>query len=196
MGVNRGSNTTKSERKRPLCFIALVPPAPVYDEVAQLKLYVKEQYHSKASLNSPPHITLHMPFEWKEEKQLILVDALSSFAMKYSPFTIELNNFGCFESKVIYIDVAENNQLKNLQRDLRKFCKEELNLYNSNYRDHPYHPHITIAFRDLKKKEFAKAWEEFKGREFNWEFLVDRMILLKHDGKIWNIFTEMPFGPN
>jgi 2'-5' RNA ligase len=30
-----------------------------------------------------------------------------------------------------------------------------------------FHPHITIAFRDLKKAVFYKAWEEYKSKLFS-----------------------------
>ena len=52
--------------KRKQYFVALIPPSPVYEEAQALKEYFREKYNSKAALNSPPHITLHMPFFWKE----------------------------------------------------------------------------------------------------------------------------------
>ena len=63
-------NTIKKEA---LYFLAIIPPSPLYEEALELKNYFKENYQSKASLNSPPHITLHMPFQWKQEKEEDLV---------------------------------------------------------------------------------------------------------------------------
>jgi 2'-5' RNA ligase len=65
-------NTHKTKEVS-LYFIAIIPPQPVFEETWQLKNHFKEHYQSKASLNSPPHITLHMPFEWKVEKEEMLV---------------------------------------------------------------------------------------------------------------------------
>lgn len=63
-------------------FIAIIPPSPIESDVLALKNFFKEKYNSKASLNSPPHITLHMPFLWKEKKEEELNDALRSFAIE------------------------------------------------------------------------------------------------------------------
>ena len=74
--------------KRKQYFVALIPPSPVFEEALALKEYFKERYHSKAALNSPPHITLHMPFMWNEEKENKLVGKLQEFAGKYDPIKI------------------------------------------------------------------------------------------------------------
>ena len=71
--------------KRKLYFIAIIPPSPVYEEALELKKYFKEQYGSKAALNSPPHITLHMPFLWNEEKEKKLTERLLVFSKKCDP---------------------------------------------------------------------------------------------------------------
>lgn len=56
----------KTSMSDALYFIALVLPSPLYEEVTRLKEYFRDRYNSKAALRSPPHITLHMPFKWKE----------------------------------------------------------------------------------------------------------------------------------
>lgn len=175
-------------------FIAIVPPPPVYEEAEKLKFYFRDQYHSKASLNSPPHITLHMPFRWKDKKEEDLISALENFASGCSPFVLKLKNFSCFSPKVIFIDIDTNNQLNELQTELRKFCKRELNIFNADYREQPFYPHLTLAFRDLKKPAFHKAWDEFKDRNFNADFSVEQITLLKHTGKVWKVYKDFTFS--
>lgn len=175
-------------------FIAIVPPSPIYEEAQKLKIYFRDQYHSKASLNSPPHITLHMPFRWKEKKEDSLIGALESFASGFSPFTMKLKNFSCFSPKVIFIDIDTNNQLNELQKALHRFCKRELNIYNADYREQPFYPHLTLAFRDLKKPAFHKAWDEFKDKSFNADFSVEQITLLKHTGKVWKVYKDFTFS--
>ena len=65
--------------------------------------------------------------------------------------------------------------------------RRELKLDNANYKDRPFHPHITIAFRDLKKPMFYEAWEYFGGLKFNGRFSVEEVNLLKHEGGKWNV---------
>ncbi len=177
-----------------LYFIALIPPQPVYNEALNLKQYFKTAYNSKASLNSPPHITLHMPFKWKARKENILTEALERFAKQHQPVEITLNNFNAFEPRVIFMDVVKDETLALLQKQLKRFCKMELNLFNADYKEFAFHPHITLAFRDLKKNEFYKAWDEFKEKKFEATFTAREITLLKHDGVKWRVLKEFILG--
>ncbi len=170
--------------------VAVVPPAPFFEQAQELKEYFRERYHSKASLNSPSHITLHMPFEWRADREENLINSLQQFSSPLIPLKVIFNNFSCFEPRVIFIDVIENKKLNDLQYQLRQFCKKELGLFNADYKDLPFHPHLTLAFRDLKKSEFLKAWEEFKEKKFEGEFRLDRICLLKHDGQRWDVLRK------
>jgi 2'-5' RNA ligase len=172
-------------------FIASVPPSPFLEQAQELKEYFKEHFHSKASLNSPPHITLHMPFEWRSDREETLIHALEQFSSSLTPIEISFNNFNCFEPRVIFIAVTETKELRDLQHQVRSFCKRDLGLFNADYKDLPFHPHLTLAFRDLKKHEFAKAWEEFKERKFEGAFLVNKICLLKHESGRWNILKNL-----
>jgi 2'-5' RNA ligase len=177
-----------------LYFIALVPPSPIYEEIITLKEYCKEHYHSKASLKSPPHITLHMPFEWKEKKEEKLVQSLQQFSDGHTAFTIQLDNFSSFPPRVIFINVVMSECLTQLQQQLHRHCKKNLNLFNAQYQDLPFHPHLTIAFRDLKKSQYELAWDEFKSRKFSAEFVVDKITLLKHTGRGWKVYKDLDFN--
>jgi 2'-5' RNA ligase len=176
-------------------FVAIVPPSPVYEEALSQKEYFRDHYQSKASLNSPPHITLHMPFRWKEEKESTLVKKLEDFACGFYPFKIQLNNYDAFAPRVIFIDVLKSVELDELYLELKRFCKRELNLFNADYKDQPFHPHVTLAFRDLKKQNFERAWEEFSQREYSSTFTVSHVVLLKHNGKIWKVFKQFDLAP-
>jgi 2'-5' RNA ligase len=171
-------------------FIASVLPPPIAEAALQLKHYFADHYHSKASLNSPPHITLHMPFRWKNKRESELIEGMKTLSLQLSSSKVELNNFGCFAPRVIYIQVNPSASLTAMQRQIRQFCKKDLGLFNADYQDLPFHPHVTLAFRDLKKPMFAKAWEEFRAKTFIGEFPADRIALLKHDGKKWDVVRE------
>jgi 2'-5' RNA ligase len=180
----------KTDNKFKQYFVAIVPPSPFYEQAKELKVYFKDQYQSKASLNSPPHITLHMPFKWKEEKEEEIASALSDFSSQHSLFSLKLQNFSCFPPKVIFIDVDRNEEIAHLQKELYRFCKRKLNLFNADYKDLPFHPHLTLAFRDLKKRNFELAWEEFKEKEFEACFDVRKIVLLKHTGRVWKEYRD------
>jgi 2'-5' RNA ligase len=171
-------------------FIAIVPPSPIYEEALKWKNYFKDRYNSKAALNSPPHITLHMPFEWKTEKEGRLVEQLGAFLNEKERVKINFQGFDCFEPRVVFLKVEKTAELTVLQKELESFCKITFQLFNAQYRNLPFHPHLTLAFRDLKKASFEAAWEDFSQRKFSEQFLADRITLLKHNGKTWDTFKE------
>lgn len=173
-------------------FIAIIPPEPVFSEVEKVKLAISEKYNNKSSLRSPAHITLHMPFEIKLEKEEQLIQKISTFNFSAS-FAVQLKNYSCFEPKVIFIDVVKNETLHALQKELVFHVKSNLNVFNQYDDKRAYHPHVTIAFRDLKKSDFYLANEEYKIKSFNAEFQVNSFFLLKHTGKVWTPFKEFPF---
>ena len=186
--------TDKKIDRRKLYFIGLVLPSPYTDDAGAIKQYFSECYSSKAALNSPPHITLHMPFEWDEKKEEKLVQRLDTFATSCWPTLIEFDNFGCFPPRVIYIAIKHSDQLTEMQRTLFRFCKKELNLFNANYRALPFHPHVTVAFRDLKKDAFKMAWQEFADKKFEGEFNSKELTLFKHNGRTWDALKKFNFG--
>ncbi|HZY79199.1 MAG TPA: 2'-5' RNA ligase family protein [Cyclobacteriaceae bacterium] len=165
--------------------IAIIPPEPVAGDIYRLKEYFRDKYNSKASLNSPAHITMHMPFEFDERRENELFEALP---LK-EELSIELDGFNVFAPRVIFIDVKPNPALTRSQKELIQFCKTRLNVFNADYKDQPFHAHVTLAFRDLKKDVFTTAWEEFKSKSYHARFECNRLSLLKHDGKFWREFS-------
>jgi len=180
--------------KRKQYFVAVIPPSPGYEEALAFKEYFKDKYESRAALNSPPHITLHMPFMWNEDKEGKLVTALDEFVSQHDPIKICLDNFSSFPPRVIFINVTESDALDALQRSLHRFFKRELGIFNANYQDRPFHPHLTLAFRDLKKSKYQLAWEEFSEKEYKSEFMADKIALLKHNRSRWDVFKEFSLG--
>lgn len=177
-------------------FLAIIPPPPVVDEIQTIKEYIGNKFNCRAALRSPPHITLHMPFWWKEKKEDTLCQSIDKFCKNQQPFALTLSAFGAFEPRVIFIDVAQNEPLKKLQYQLHRFCKIELNLFNAHYRELPFRPHLTVAFRDLKKEMFYLAWPEFQTTSFHHSFEVPGIHILKHNGKVWLPFQFFSFGNN
>ncbi len=183
----------QDQNKEALYFIAIVPPSPIHEEALALKEVFRDSYQSKAALNSPPHITLHMPFGFKLKKEEKLVRILEEFAAGQEAFTLEFKDFGAFPPRVIFMDVEKNIALESLQAQLKLTCRQQLNLHNANYRERAFHPHLTLAFRDLRKAQFNQAWQEFQHKGYKAHFEVNSLWLLKHDGKKWELYREFSF---
>ncbi len=187
----------KLQDSKQLYFIAIIPPLTIQDEVIALKNEMSQKYNSRHALKSPPHITLLMPFKWKEEKESIIEDFLKTFALLRSPFNIRLNGFGAFPKRVIFIDVVKNELLYTLANDLLSAVRKELKILVETYKNKGFTAHMTVAHRDLKPMAFEEAWKEFRDKPFDREFLVNHISLLKHDGHQWRVYKDFKFeNPN
>jgi len=174
----------------PLYFIAIVPPDPIADAVKAVKEDMAVRFSSKAALRSPAHITLHMPFRWPDKKLENLHFVLNNLAESTVPIPIQLNQFGAFVPRVIYVAVEENLLLEQLQKNLLRVSRQQLGIFNGDYKDRAFHPHMTVAFRDLKPRNFKLAWEEYESKPFSFNFTCDAISLLKHDGKEWRVYKS------
>jgi len=172
-------------------FVAVVLEEPVFTEAEQIKQKLFTQFNVKAALRSPAHITLHRPFEYKFEKEEKLITILKQFAVENS-IEIELNGFNCFDERVIYIDMKLNNALLQLYNNLRRFMQEKLHLTNEVNQIRAFHPHVTVAFRDLKKKLFTDIWTFLSTTGFEANFQCKGFHLLRLEKK-WEVIHYFPF---
>jgi 2'-5' RNA ligase len=170
--------------KTAIFFIAIIPNAEICSEVKAFKEYVLDHYGSGHALRSPAHITLQPPFKWEIEQLPILEDALNSFTEKQLAFSVELSGFDVFSPKVIFVDIVKNKLLQHFQNELANFLRSEFNL-QSDRPDRAFHPHMTIAFKDLRKEMFTNAWAYFSRIPYRREFFANRICLLQHNGKTW-----------
>lgn len=173
-------------------FIAIVPPEPLLTEIQGIKKNIFEKYQTKGALRSPGHITLHMPFSFEESKEQKLISCLENFKFSQSLF-IELDNYACFEPRVIYINVKQQEGLTELQKQLVQHVKRNLQLFNQSDDKRGFHPHITVAFRDLKKQNFYVVWEEYKNKTLKASFECGSICLLKHMNERWEVYKEFHF---
>ena len=142
-------------------FIALVLPAEINDEILKWKLFMKDHFNCLVALRSPAHITLVPPFWMNDNLENKLEDAISQFSQHQVPFEMNLKNFAAFKPRVIYIDVLSTPHLQTLHDQLHEYLIAG-DLFPIKKEDHSFHPHVTIATRDLHKKAFYEAWEIFK----------------------------------
>lgn len=167
------------------CFLALIPPEPFFTQVEQWKVEMMERFQTKAALRSPAHITLHMPFHVTEAAKMKLVSCLSELAASQKPFEVSHTGFGAFPPKVIFVEVAPAPALLVFRERLISALRQNVHLLNADYKDLPFHPHMTLAFRDLKKALFIDAWTAFVDRACTEQWLAEGLWLLRHDGKRW-----------
>jgi 2'-5' RNA ligase len=169
-------------------FIAIVIPNPLQGEIEAIKQQLLHGHNLKGALRSPAHITLHRPFAWKEEKENVLLEKLAAFTFK-KPFGIALKDFAFFEPRVIYADVLPNTTLFELHDALMQFAKRELKLFNELDDRRGFHPHVTVAFRDLKKPLFYELQKTFATQTLQGNFKCDTFSILKLEQK-WSVLKD------
>ena len=176
-----------------LYFIALLPPQEILDFATGIKQYFADNYDSKHAFKSPPHITLQPPFEWDSSQIIELEDCLEKFVIGRSSIPIILDGYNAFAPRVIYIDVVQSADLMNLQFELMSNLETNLGIVDKVGKSCGFTPHMTVAFKDLKKSQFKAAWNEFDKKELHFEFTASKLTLLKHEDKKWNISKEFDF---
>jgi 2'-5' RNA ligase len=173
-----------------LFFIALLLPEHISTVATKIKQHFAEFYNSKAALKSPPHITLQPPFPWNLEQLPALENKLKLFAEKQTTIPLTLNGFAAFKPRVIYINVLKNPELVRLYQDLREELEASFNLVDKAGKNRSFTPHLTVASKDLTKENFDQAWQEFREKKLYFNFTINQITLLKHNGKFWDIYKQ------
>ena len=168
-----------------LYFVAIHIPSPIDSEIREYQKEMDTKFGSSRQLRIPVHITLVPPFRFNAEESVIdaFVKATSDLNC---PSEIKLDGFNQFREKVLFVAVKENSELSLLRSQVFKRISDELSIewpeYTSNF-----HPHITIANRDLTRDAFKKAWPIFKDRPYKRTFDKIELVLYKHIDGLWQV---------
>lgn len=174
-------------------FIGLLPPATLEAQFKTLKQGFSDQFQVKYALQAPTHLTLKMPFRYKEAKELELAARLAIALEAQVPFQLKLTRIGHFGRRNIHQQVASSESLMQLQTILRSFCKRSLHLVEE-LSDRNFQPHLTLAYKDLKPSHFDEVLEFARQNLILGEFLVDRAYLMKKVENRWQVIAPLPFG--
>jgi 2'-5' RNA ligase len=102
---------------------------------------------------------------------------------------IQLQDFGHFSNRVLYIRVKHNEDLNYIQQETKNHFLQKTGHIMKNQIS-PFVPHITIANRDLKPSDFMKAWDHFSQITFDEGFKTDQISLLKLSEIKWNVIAS------
>jgi len=186
----RPSYNQRSNRPAPLpegfalYYIAAVCPEEINEKLEGYKQYMQAKYGSRAAQKSPAHLTIVPPFKAEEDMEKLLQDFVSAFNFSLVPFNIRLNNFGHFGNKVLFVDVEENETLHIMERDINEqFTKEFPSII---FRSKPeFHPHVTIATRDMPENKFDEIWSHFQQELIDETFACKGLQVMKLVRGIW-----------
>ena len=181
------------DRTTSLFFIALVIDGSLGDQITALKEEMSDRFDSRRARNSPPHITLIPPFTMANEKmEKSLVPDLREFVSNLTRIQLQLTRFEAFKPRVIFVALAKDPDLYEQQSQLYGYlAKKYIEISPAN---RPFHPHITIGFRDLAPERFKEAWEHFSQKTIDESFLFEKITVLRHSVSQWIPHAECPYG--
>ncbi len=166
-------------------YIAILAPEAINEQVLKWKHFMRDHFGCSVALKSPAHITLVSPFWMKTDQQLELEKSLTTFCQLQRNMLVEILNFDAFKPRVIFVDVVQSEELSSLASELQKHLSENPS-FPLKQSTRPLHAHITIANRDLKKSDFADAWQHFSNKKYHASFQAKGITLLKHNGIQWD----------
>ena len=175
-----------------LYFIALIPQKEVYDAIEEFKNDFATRFASKRALKVMPHLTIKTPFILPFSEHERLLHWFQKLPIKQTQFGIELKSFGAFpgrNSPVVFVHPVMNTSLSALQNEIIRSFKNLFPHLVTDF-DLKFHPHMTIAYRDLSFEKFQEAWKEYSRKEYSAVFKVENVYLLQHDKKQWNIIAS------
>lgn len=147
---------------------------------------MKDRFGCTVALRSPAHITMIPPFWMKAELENDFFQSIDEFASHRNQVLIHLKNFSCFKSSVVFVDMIKNEQMALLRTGLEDFLLKQ-NKFPVKKETRSFHPHISIATRDLYKKAFFEAWDIFKNKKYEAEWLAKGVSVLRHNKKNWDV---------
>ena len=126
-----------------------------------------------------------------EEREEQLVNDMEQFSAEQLPFDLSTGDFSAFRPRTIFIALEPNALLPLIQQRFTDFLMAKNYPVKKDKR--PFHPHITIATRDLRKKAFSEAWPYFTGKQFRAQWRAEGISLLAHNKKNWDVVHTSQF---
>ena len=134
-------------------FVAIVLPVELDQKVLKYKQFMIDKYGSAVGLKSPAHITLVPPFWLEADREPLLLEHFQRFQSTPRNFEVKLKGFGHFRKRVLFVAVDDNPNLDILQHETFDHIIEQFG-DKVKKEEQRFHPHITLATRDLKPEAY------------------------------------------
>ena len=156
--------------------LVLNPPEDLWQKIMKIKEGFADKYKNDIARFTKPHITLinWVSLELMEER---MMQRLQTISMGFTPFKVELKDYGSFPTHTIFINVVSKVPIQSLVREMKQ--AQKLMTLDKNNKPHFIEtPHLSIC-RKLKPWQYEEGWLEFSNRQFTGRFIADSMLLLK-----------------
>jgi 2'-5' RNA ligase len=154
-----------------------------YKEVKRMWRFFEKEYDSRAIQNFPhPHLS----FQGGICQDIKVVDGdLKKLCARVKPFFIRVDGINTFEKpeQVIFWEVVKTSTLQRVHRKidalLQKYCSRTFRFYSPQN----WHPHVTLAQRDLTSTNFQKAKKDLGNCHPQYKLRMHNVCLVKWYGK-------------
>jgi len=150
---------------------------------------MRNRYGAVVALRSPAHITLVPPFRFEAEAESQLIAALETLNQR-AVFNLVGAGFSSFPPRTLFAAIKESAALKLLQCDAVNAFGQFPQVKKET---RTFHPHITIANRDITPSQFNDAWERYRNRSFDASWEAMEVSLLRYGQKKWDVIYTSPF---
>lgn len=145
------------------------------------------KFNCRHALKTVPHITLQPPFKTTFSASEILA-CLKPLSEINLPVTVSTTGFNSFDDRVAFIEVNLTDELNSIQQRVNLFLNEKKMVPLNN---RPFHPHITLAHRDLNPEFLPEIKHLVEQKEILWKFEVNAVTLLIHQNGRWKNAGEI-----
>ncbi|UPL50771.1 2'-5' RNA ligase family protein [Hymenobacter sublimis] len=168
-----------------LFLVALLPPEPIRSDIWALKQEMHQRTGSRNAVNLPPHITLIPPLRQPAPFAAAAAASLREFGRAQKACLVGLEDFAWFQSRTLYVHVAQAQAVQQLHEALRHWCATQLPAVPAPTR--PFVPHVTLATRDLPPAAVPELRAEFASRRYAATAAWEELVLYQHDGRKWQV---------
>jgi 2'-5' RNA ligase len=176
-----------------MVYFSLVCPETVGREIRGFQQWVFQRHGARAAMKSPAHITVVPPFWWPLEGLYSLSDHAAAFRFSPQNIRIRLEGFSHFGKRVLFVRVEAAPELQGLQEafsgHMRMLAGGAMKPDNR-----PFHPHVTIATRDMTPAAFREAWEHFSRIDYSADMELDAISMMLHSPGAWEVHQSFRWG--
>ena len=167
--------------------IVMVVSGEAGDFNNSLRKEVFEKFGVKSS-KLPAHITLKAPFEYEGDISE-LEDKMEKFVLENNSANYKIEGFKSFDKRVIYMNVIDNENIRNIHR---RFIKEIKTIpfieFGSHEGDNAIF-HVTISSKKLQSK-FNEVWQYVNERECNFQEKFNNISIFKWEDNTWKLYKK------
>ncbi|SHG36721.1 2'-5' RNA ligase [Cnuella takakiae] len=174
-------------------YIAHVLPPELDTPIQRIKEDLHQRFGCAVGLKSPAHITLLPPFWLAPDKEPLLRSDLKQLAARIAPFPLHTKGFDSFGKRTFFVALEDSAALQQL-----KVQADDLFTGNPAFglkkEVRPFHPHVTLATRDIKPSDFVAAWNLYQDQQLVDTWQANTVSLLRHNGRKWDVVATEGFG--